>query len=154
MCRYVMELARRRRAPLARGHAAPTGKLSAPPRGFRLERESSNPTPSSDRDGRGTRLAVDVRTESEQRGGWKYHVRIQQPDGSWREHTVTLCWCDHDYWSGGRQAPSKVLETVLELAVNAPEGPGSALPERFDAARLRRLVPTLDAQLRPRASAA
>jgi hypothetical protein len=119
-----------------------------------LERESSNSASSRDRRGPATRLAIDIRTECEHRGGWKYHVRIQQPDGSWRDHTVTLAWCDHDYWSGGRQAPSKVLETVLDLAVNAFDGPGSVLPERFDAARLRRVMPSLDAQMRPRASAA
>lgn len=95
---------------------------------------------------------MDIRTESEGRLGWSYQVGLRAGDGSWSDHTVTLAWCDHDYWSGGRQAPSIVLRRVLEAALDGGAGP--RLPRRFDAARLRRLVPDLDDQMRPGSAAA
>jgi hypothetical protein len=95
---------------------------------------------------------VDIRTESESRLGWSYQVGLRAADGSWSEYTVTLAWCDHDYWSGGRQSPSVVLRRALEAALDGGAGP--RLPQRFDAARLRRLVPDLDDQMRPGSAAA
>jgi hypothetical protein len=41
---------------------------------------------------------------------------------------------------------------VLEAALDGGAGP--RLPQRFDAARLRRLVPDLDDQMRPGSAAA
>ncbi len=95
---------------------------------------------------------MDIRTESEARLGWSYQVSLRAVDGSWSEHTVTLAWCDHDYWSGGRQAPSAVLRRVLEAALDGGAGP--SLPQRFDAARLRRLIPDIDGQMRAGSAAA
>jgi hypothetical protein len=92
--------------------------------------------------------AVDVRTETELAKGWQYSVRINTPDGVGSDHLVTLAWCDHDYWSGGRMAPSNVIKLVLEYAVSQFKPGGAALPARFDAARLRRIFPDLDQDIR------
>lgn len=91
---------------------------------------------------------VEVDTETECEHGWSYGATIQHQNGTKTSHTVTLAWCDHDHWSGGRTAPSKVIQAVLEYAVAHLRASSSSLPAKFDAARIRRLCPLLDAELR------
>jgi hypothetical protein len=87
---------------------------------------------------------VEVQTEEERPGGWSYLVIVHRPAGP-SEYTVTLSWRDHDYWSGGASAPSRVVQAVMEYILRH-ETP--ALPLRFDAARARRWLPRIDQELR------
>ncbi len=89
---------------------------------------------------------VEVGAEREAVRGWEYDVTIRHDNGASTAHTVRLSWADHDYWSGGRLAPSKVVEAVLDYIFQ--HGGGAALPLVFDAARARRLLPRIDEELR------
>lgn len=91
------------------------------------------------------KVAIEVRTETEVQTGWEYHIRITRPGREATDHQVRLAWVDHDHWSGGTKAPSKVIEAVVEAVLRAD--PGRELPARFDASTARRWVPTLDETL-------
>jgi hypothetical protein len=82
---------------------------------------------------------IDIQTEEELPRGWRYTVRISK-GGAETVHTVTLSWADHEFWSGGMAAPSKVLEAVVRFAVERR----GELPERFDASTVRRWYPEVD----------
>ena len=109
----------------------------------------SGSSPRPQRTGQAPReVVVSIQTEHEQSAGWSYEVAFEHADGAKEYHTVTLAWCDHDYWSGGRIAPSRVLQTVLEYALGQMKAGSKPLPIKFDAARLRRLFPNLDSEVR------
>jgi hypothetical protein len=78
-------------------------------------------------------------SEQESARGWRYQVHITGPRGT-SIHTITLSWVDHDFWCGGRDAPSTTLDRVLTVALSA----GITLPHRTDCSTLRRLIPGLD----------
>lgn len=88
---------------------------------------------------------VEVQTETESPRGWTYHVLVHRAGPSVSTHTVTLAWCDHDHWSGGRSAPSRVVQAVVEYAITHAE---QDLPPKFDASTVRRWNPKLDSELR------
>lgn len=85
---------------------------------------------------------IEIITEEDTRGGWEYHARIAA-GGEAREVRVKLAWVDHDHWSGGRCAPSLVIERLLGLLVSRVSV--SELPEHFNAASARRWAPEIDA---------
>ncbi len=87
---------------------------------------------------------VEVVTETPEPRGWSYSIRVHRESGVC-EHTVTLAWCDHDHWSGGRLAPSRVVQAAVEYSLSHG---GPTLPARFDAARIRRYLPQMDDDLR------
>ncbi|CAG1007878.1 hypothetical protein PHYC_03490 [Phycisphaerales bacterium] len=91
------------------------------------------------------RPAVRVLAEAEAAQGWSYEVVVHWPDGVESSHSVSLGWRDHDYWSGGASAPSRVIQCVIEYVLLHWEG---GLPVRFDAARARRWLPRIDEELR------
>lgn len=96
----------------------------------------------------GKLTVVAVVTEEETPRGWRYGVRIERGDGKTSEHEVRLAWVDHEYWSGGRLPPSKVVEAVVHYVLaREDERP---LVERFDAAAARRWFPAIDKDLRDR----
>jgi hypothetical protein len=88
-----------------------------------------------------------VETEESLSRGWSYRVVLSRDNGISTTHTVTLHWADHDHWSGGRLAPSRVVEIVL-LHLLSHAAAADALPERFDAAKVRRWCPGIDSELR------
>jgi hypothetical protein len=94
---------------------------------------------------------VTVLQETPSQHGWEYRVLIEHADGSAfaiagpTAHAVTLSFADHDYWSGGSVAPSRLIAQVLEYATEHLRVP---LPRRFDAAKVRRWLPQLDSHLR------
>jgi hypothetical protein len=90
------------------------------------------------------RDVVRVLEEREGERGWTYRVVVRTGRGE-REHVVTLSYRDHDHWCGGSMAPSLLLERLIEhvLRVRREE-----LPERFDAARVRRWLPEIDRDFR------
>lgn len=87
---------------------------------------------------------VVVEVERECAAGWEYDVTIRQDDHA-ASHTVTMSWRDHDYWCGGAMSPSRVVQAVIEYALAHM---GSPLPDRFDAAKVRRWLPRIDSELR------
>lgn len=87
---------------------------------------------------------VVVELERECAHGWEYDVTIRQ-DESAASHTVTMSWRDHDYWCGGAQSPSRVVQAVVEYALANLTMP---LPGRFDAAKVRRWLPRIDSELK------
>ncbi|MBL9001475.1 MAG: hypothetical protein JNK25_10095 [Phycisphaerae bacterium] len=89
---------------------------------------------------------VEVQTESETGRGWVYTVVVHH-EGAVTEHAVSLAWCDHDYWSGGRMAPSRVVQVVVECALRAA---ARDLPARFDASTVRRWSRAMDTEIRGR----
>lgn len=91
---------------------------------------------------------VRVVQEQERARGWEYLVEIRL-SGNASEHSVSLCHRDHDYWSGGLDAPSRTVERVLSYLLEA----GIAkLPPKFDCstarAWCRRVDRSIDADLR------
>lgn len=88
--------------------------------------------------------AVRVGREREADLGWSYEVTIRRGETE-SAHEITLGWRDHDYWSGGASAPSRVVQCVVEYVLAHWEG---AIPERWDAARARRWLPRIDEELR------
>ena len=93
---------------------------------------------------------IEVGTETPTSRGWHYEVTLTTARGVTTQHAVTLSWHDHDYWSGGAIAPSRVLERLLALVLkNLGTGNTPAtLPDRFDCATARRWLPDLDDDLR------
>lgn len=89
---------------------------------------------------------IEVQTETEQPRGWWYVVKMHHADGSVTDHDVSLDWSDHELWSGGRLAPSKVVEMVLEYAIE--HAPAQKWPRKFDCARVRRWCPAMDREVR------
>lgn len=97
---------------------------------------------------------VECTAVRETAGGWLCTVSVSDAQGQ-REHEVRLAWCDHDYWSGGAQAPGDLTQRLVKLLIEAR---GSTLhvdsavpwplPAKFDAAKARRWCPSLDDDLR------
>lgn len=78
--------------------------------------------------------------------GWVYGVVMHHADESVTRHEVSLAYVDHEYWCGGRLAPSAVVERVLLMMLDA--GDGALMPATFDLARGRRWHAGLDADVR------
>lgn len=93
------------------------------------------------------RAGVEVMLEHETPRGWGYTVRLAGPAGP-REHEVTLSWADHDYWCGGAQPPSRVVERALETMLRVGLPGGVELPAKFDLATVRRWIRGFDTELR------
>lgn len=87
---------------------------------------------------------VVVRAEEEVDGGWLYELEVTC-NAQTTHHTVLLGWRDHDYWSGGAVAPSRVVTSLIEYALARA---GVQLPAHFDAGRVRRIAPLVDQELR------
>lgn len=85
---------------------------------------------------------IDIKTEEESGRGWVYHVVVDRPGGQ-TEHTVKLAWVDCELWSGGRVAPSKVIEALVSFLIERE----CDIPETFDAAAVRRWIPEVDREL-------
>ena len=92
-------------------------------------------------------MSTDVRVieERDTGGGWEFTVRLGPPEGDAREVRLRLAWVDYEHWSHGKHEPVKVADALVRYILE--RGGGRDLPERFDAARARRLYPRLDAEL-------
>ncbi|HED54037.1 MAG TPA: hypothetical protein ENJ00_07530 [Phycisphaerales bacterium] len=92
--------------------------------------------------------------ETDSPTGWMYRVRLEQARAEPRELWVTMSFQDYEHWSGGIRPPADVLESLLRCiaeasdTTNLPDPLPDPLPERFDAARVRRWIPSLDDRLR------
>lgn len=94
--------------------------------------------------------AVRVEQESQTRTGWTHSVTLTLADGSVQQLTVTLCFQDYEYWSGGTRPPERVTEALIECLLDPDEDANvpEPLPDRFDASTARRWMPSLDSCLR------
>ena len=88
---------------------------------------------------------IEIQTEEERGRGWEYRARVTRAAGKPTEHTIRLAWVDHEHWCGGRVAPSKVVESLLEYLVKR-EGEHE-IPASFDASTVRRWFPDVDRDL-------
>jgi hypothetical protein len=90
---------------------------------------------------------VIVHAETDSPRGWRYQVVVERDGFGASDHEVTLSWADHEYWCGGHDPPSSVVERFVGVvASRAGEGRvPSPLPARFDASTARRWLPELDA---------
>ncbi len=88
---------------------------------------------------------IEIITEQETGHGWQHHVTVVRDSGARTEHIVRLSWADHEHWSGGRDAPSKVIQTLMELLLERERE--RAIPDVFDAAAVRRWWPEMDARM-------
>lgn len=93
---------------------------------------------------------IRVTEESDSRTGWTHSVSITHDDGRVQELTVTLCYQDYEYWSGGSRPPERVTESLIESLLEPGEGTNvpSPLPDKFDASTARRWMPEIDRALR------
>ena len=89
---------------------------------------------------------VHIRSESDIPQGWRYVIEIDHDDGSHSTHHLRLAWVDHNHWAGERSiTPSRVAQALVEYLLAAElEEP---LPDRFDAATVRRWLPAIDEEL-------
>ena len=83
--------------------------------------------------------------ETETESGWVYYGEVGRADGV-REIEMSLSWADYEYWSRGLVRPVDVARALLRVAMSQLD-PG-LLPDRFDAARLRRTIPRFDERVR------
>ena len=92
-------------------------------------------------------MHIDVREETEIDRGWAFAVRASTSTDA-ADLIVRLSWVDYDHWSRGAASPARVIEELLRIVLE--HVPLADLTADFDAARLRRRVPELDALLQRR----
>lgn len=83
--------------------------------------------------------------ETETAGGWVYRGHAGE-DGTGRGLEMSLSWADYEYWSRGLVRPVDVALALLRIA--SDQIGTDLLPDRFDAARLRRTIPRFDERVR------
>lgn len=92
-----------------------------------------------------------VECERDNGRGWLYEVTVTPDVGPSSRHEVSLAWVDHEYWSGGARAPSRVIEALIESMLDrVPPTDWCEIPQRFDASTARRWWPGIDAEVRRR----
>jgi len=93
---------------------------------------------------------IRVTEETDTTTGWIHSVSITHADSKVQTLTITLCFQDYEYWSGGSQPPERVTEALIECLLEPEEGSNvpSPLPEKFDASTARRWMHEIDAKLR------
>ncbi|MFG0284086.1 MAG: hypothetical protein ACF8R7_06650 [Phycisphaerales bacterium JB039] len=91
---------------------------------------------------------IEVLCEQETSCGWLYTVRVTRDGAEPADCQLRLHWSDHDYWTGGRVAPSSLVEEIVRILLDTC-GP-APLPASFDASSARRWAPALDRLLADR----
>lgn len=97
----------------------------------------------------GLKPEIEVGTEREDAHGWRYTVTADH-DGARREFDVRLDWSDHDYWTGGACPPSRTVHAMVAALIEHEDDLTAPLPRRFDASTARRLLASLDDEVRAR----
>jgi len=83
--------------------------------------------------------------ETETESGWIFCAQIAEGEAS-RELEMSLSWADYEYWGRGMVRPVDVARALLKVAVTQLDS--GILPDRFDAARLRRTIVHFDERVR------
>ncbi len=92
---------------------------------------------------------IEIASEQERPGHWRFEVQVLDTAGTLRRHTVTLSWADYNLWSqDGSDEPSRVVDAALNFLLSRENA--EALPPKFDASLARRkdadadhIIPTL-----------
>ncbi len=93
---------------------------------------------------------IEILSEQEQPGRWRFAVQVLDEAGTLRQHQVTLAWSDYNRWSAdGADDPNTVVDAAINFLLTQIT-PGD-LPPRFDASLARRrfgdkadqVIPTL-----------
>jgi hypothetical protein len=80
---------------------------------------------------------VEIISESEFQGGWRFEVQVLDDQGTLRRHHVSLAWADYNLWSSdGGDTPTKVAEAVVMFFLARIKA--MDLPPKFDASAARR----------------
>jgi hypothetical protein len=83
--------------------------------------------------------------ETETESGWIFCVQIAEGEAM-RELEMSLSWADYEYWGRGIVRPVDVAKALLRVATAQLDS--GILPDRFDAARLRRTIAHFDDRVR------
>ncbi|MEO1128139.1 MAG: hypothetical protein AAFX05_00355 [Planctomycetota bacterium] len=81
---------------------------------------------------------VEVVEEQESGAGWVFTVAVGDA-----RHAIRLSWVDHDHWSGGACAPAHVVSEIVNFLLEHKH----PIPDRFDAATIRRRYPSIEDEL-------
>jgi hypothetical protein len=92
---------------------------------------------------------VEIISEQECSGHWRFEVQVLDDQAILRRHTVTLAWADYNLWSqDGADEPARVVDAVMGFLLSRDRA--GALPGKFDASMTRRrfadadtVIPTL-----------
>ena len=79
--------------------------------------------------------------ESETPSGWCFIGEVTS-DNERRAIEMVVSWPDYEYWGRGLVRPVDVAKALLRVAIR--ERVLHQLPEKFDAARLRRTIERFD----------
>lgn len=97
---------------------------------------------------------IRVETEVEGDHGWRYEITLgdESDPTPARSLDVTMAWVDYDLWSQGTVRPAHVIRAVLlyVLERRAASSPADPLPDRFDAAIVRRWYRDADSEITSR----
>lgn len=86
---------------------------------------------------------VEIISEQELQGAWRFGVQILDDRGSLRKHTISLSWADYNLWSpDGTDEPAIVLEAAVLFLLS--RSPAHDLADKFDASIARRRFPDAD----------
>lgn len=88
---------------------------------------------------------VNVKSETDTSGGWRFEVELIDDAGELHDYDVTLGWRDYDHWCRGQVAPSRVVEAAFEFLLERE--PASAILHKFDCAVIRRYFSDFDREL-------
>ena len=89
---------------------------------------------------------VEVISEIELGGGWKFETQILCDDGSLSKHVITLSWADYNLWSAdGADQPAKVADAVISFLLSKTSS--HDIPAKFDASLARRKFTDADAAI-------
>ena len=92
---------------------------------------------------------IEILSEQEQPGCWRFDVQILDGAGSLRRHAISLAWADYNLWSqDGADEPSRVVDAAINFLLARTDA--KDLPVKFDASLARRrfadadqVIPTL-----------
>lgn len=91
---------------------------------------------------------IRILTEHESDRGWSYEVALLDESGSGAErsrHTLTLSFADYEHWCHGSRRPEQVAQAVMAFVAGRRDA--DTIPDRFDAATVRRWYRELDRDL-------
>lgn len=86
---------------------------------------------------------IEILDECDTPRGWVYRLEVHFEDGAATQHEASMSWVDHEHWTSGRIAPSRVIEAVVRFVLEHE----CVLPQKFDAATARRWCRDIDRDL-------
>lgn len=81
-------------------------------------------------------------------GGWLFHVKVTEADGSASEHRVTLKERDYQRLTAGEISPERLVEESFRFLLERE--PKEAILSRFDLPVISRYFPEYEGELKRR----